>query len=165
MDAAGWSQAESSRRLELTTGAISQLYNGLIRPSRQTIKLMKLMIASENPEAITAEEKSSLETPNALRSPVDTSCDQLKFIHRHDKPAYKSIDSMIKICYTRASEDVKRQETNLTDDERLKIGLQRAVDSVTKPGVAYLRSHKAASTSGKTSSPSSSERERPKTRQ
>ena len=52
MKAAGWSQAETARRLQITPGAVSQICNGKTVPRPAIINLLRLLIAHENPEAL-----------------------------------------------------------------------------------------------------------------
>jgi transcriptional regulator with XRE-family HTH domain len=42
--AAGWSQAETARRLHITPGAVSQIFNGRTRPHPATLNLLKLIL-------------------------------------------------------------------------------------------------------------------------
>jgi transcriptional regulator with XRE-family HTH domain len=44
MQTAGWSQAETARRLHITPGAVSQICNGKTQPRAATLNLLKLMI-------------------------------------------------------------------------------------------------------------------------
>ena len=65
MKKAGWSQAETSRRLELTTGAVSQMVNRQTKPSQQTLKLFRLIletegIATEKGESVSEQSTVSL---------------------------------------------------------------------------------------------------------
>lgn len=53
IEAAGWNQAEAARRLELNPGTISQ-YKGEVAPSVQTLKLLKMILANERPEALSS---------------------------------------------------------------------------------------------------------------
>lgn len=59
IEAAGWNQAEAARRLELNPGTISQ-YKGDVAPSTQTLKLLKMILANENPEVLSAGDTSLL---------------------------------------------------------------------------------------------------------
>lgn len=54
MEAAGWSQAEAARRLELDPSVISQYKSDKVRPSAQTLSLLKLILSHERPGALTA---------------------------------------------------------------------------------------------------------------
>ena len=44
MQSAGWSQAETARRLHITPGAVSQICNGKTQPRDATLNLLKLMV-------------------------------------------------------------------------------------------------------------------------
>jgi transcriptional regulator with XRE-family HTH domain len=57
MEAAGWSQAETARRLHLNPASISQFVNGKNRPATSTIQLMKLVIAQDQPEALNVSDR------------------------------------------------------------------------------------------------------------
>ncbi len=46
MELAGWSQAETARRLDLTPGAVSQICNGKTQPRQATLNLLKLTLLS-----------------------------------------------------------------------------------------------------------------------
>ena len=59
MKAAGWSQAETARRLQITPGAVSQICNGKTVPRPATLNLMKLLIGKENPNALESHETST----------------------------------------------------------------------------------------------------------
>ena len=41
---AGWSQAETARRLNITPGAVSQFFSGRIRPKQSLLNFLKLQI-------------------------------------------------------------------------------------------------------------------------
>ena len=43
--AAGWSQAEAARRLQITPGAVSQICNAKTQPRPSTLNLLKLILA------------------------------------------------------------------------------------------------------------------------
>ena len=43
---AGWSQAETARRLDLTPGAVSQICNGKTQPRQATLSLLRLLLVS-----------------------------------------------------------------------------------------------------------------------
>ena len=55
----GWSQAEVSRRLQITPGAVSQLFSGATRPRPATLNLLKLILEKERPDAIKSFERTS----------------------------------------------------------------------------------------------------------
>jgi len=57
--AAGWSQAEVARRLHLTPGAISQIFNGVTRPHPATLNLLKLL-ARGKPDALKAYDRAQV---------------------------------------------------------------------------------------------------------
>jgi transcriptional regulator with XRE-family HTH domain len=43
---AGWSQAETARRLNITAGAVSQILSGKTRPRQALLNLLTLLVAS-----------------------------------------------------------------------------------------------------------------------
>lgn len=49
-----WSQAEASRQLHMTTSAVNQIVNPAspVRPSPVTMRLLKLIVATQRPDAI-----------------------------------------------------------------------------------------------------------------
>lgn len=47
LEAAGWTQAEAARRLQVTPGAISQICSGRTQPRPSTLNLLRLMVAAE----------------------------------------------------------------------------------------------------------------------
>src|SRR5665213_2280242 len=53
LEASGWSQAEAARQLGMTPSALSQIVreNSPVRPSPVTLRLFKLLLLRENPEA------------------------------------------------------------------------------------------------------------------
>jgi plasmid maintenance system antidote protein VapI len=56
MNVIGWTQAETARQLCMTSGAVNQLVNPNlpVRPSTTTLRLFKLLVASQRPEAMNA---------------------------------------------------------------------------------------------------------------
>ncbi|HXE41395.1 MAG TPA: helix-turn-helix transcriptional regulator, partial [Candidatus Baltobacteraceae bacterium] len=52
-NASGWSQAEVARKLELDRSSPGKFLKGKAMPSTQTLKLFKLILADENPSALT----------------------------------------------------------------------------------------------------------------
>lgn len=52
MEKCGWSQAEVARRLHMTRGGVSQIVGGSVRPSYQTLALLKRIVAEEKPEVL-----------------------------------------------------------------------------------------------------------------
>src|SRR5882762_6848394 len=50
----GWTQAEVARQLELTRGGVNGIITGRTVPSQATVKLFKLILLSEKPEAVSA---------------------------------------------------------------------------------------------------------------
>lgn len=54
--AAGWTPAEAARRLDLGRSSTSRFLSGEITPSPPVMKLLKLMLAAEQPGALAAPE-------------------------------------------------------------------------------------------------------------
>jgi hypothetical protein len=54
MKVVGWTQAETARQLCMTSGAVNQIVNPnlSVKPSLTTLRLFKLMVTRERPEAI-----------------------------------------------------------------------------------------------------------------
>jgi hypothetical protein len=54
MRVVGWTQAETARQLCMTSGAVNQIVNpnSPVKPSLTTLRLFKLMVTSERPDAI-----------------------------------------------------------------------------------------------------------------
>lgn len=50
----GWTQAEVARQLELTRGGVNGIITGRTVPSNATVKLFKLILLSQQPEAMSA---------------------------------------------------------------------------------------------------------------
>lgn len=86
LEASGWSKAEAARQLDVTPSLISQYASGGTRPSPQMVRLFKLVLATERPEALEA-------GPNApeLRA-VQT---QVREIHGRDAGAFRSVRAMV----------------------------------------------------------------------
>jgi transcriptional regulator with XRE-family HTH domain len=62
MKAAGWSQNETARRLQMTGGGVSQICNGKIRPSKGRLNLLQLLVERERPGTMKlGREESGLE--------------------------------------------------------------------------------------------------------
>jgi plasmid maintenance system antidote protein VapI len=70
MKVIGWTQAEAARQLAMTSGAVNQLVNpnSPVRPSQTTLRLFKLIVASQRPEAINAKTLELKADPEAALS-------------------------------------------------------------------------------------------------
>src|SRR5258708_7191509 len=53
-ESSGWTQAEVARQLELTRGGVNGIITGRTVLSNATVKLFKLILLSQQPEAISA---------------------------------------------------------------------------------------------------------------
>lgn len=56
--AAGWSQAEAARRLNITPGAVSQICSGRTRPRAATLNLLKLILVHEKRQGLALRESA-----------------------------------------------------------------------------------------------------------
>ena len=53
-EASGWSEAEAARHLETTRASVNRWLTGELTPKKGWIKLFKLILAEQNPGALTA---------------------------------------------------------------------------------------------------------------
>jgi transcriptional regulator with XRE-family HTH domain len=60
-EASGWTQAEVARQLELTRGGVNGIITGRTVPSNATLKLFKLILLSEKPDAVNAARPASVQ--------------------------------------------------------------------------------------------------------
>lgn len=63
MKAAGWSQAETARRLHASLAAVSQFVNGHAVPARSTLSLLKLLLVRSQRDGIKVKEEPSAGLP------------------------------------------------------------------------------------------------------
>jgi hypothetical protein len=65
MHVMGWTQAETARQLCMTSGAVNQLVNPTlpVRPSSTTLRLFKLLVATQRPEAMDTKTLELKESP------------------------------------------------------------------------------------------------------
>lgn len=65
LKASGWSQAEAARQLCMTPSALSQIVrpNSSVKPSHVTLRLFKLLLLKENPDALSALAETSAPPP------------------------------------------------------------------------------------------------------
>jgi transcriptional regulator with XRE-family HTH domain len=69
METSGWSQAEVARQLHMTSGGVSQIVNGQVRPSATTLRLFRLIIETRGtPRA----EAATKEGGEAAAATIDT---------------------------------------------------------------------------------------------
>lgn len=80
--AAGWSPAEAARRLDLTRSATSRYMQGEIKPSAPVLKLLKLIIANEQPGALTSASQLNEE---ALAKWEREVVEDLRWLHVEDR--------------------------------------------------------------------------------
>jgi hypothetical protein len=70
MNVMGWTQAETARQLCMTSGAVNQLVNPTltVKPSSTTLRLFKVLVATQRPEAINPKTLELKESPAAYVS-------------------------------------------------------------------------------------------------
>ena len=99
MKVIGWTQAEAARQLAMTSGAVNQLVNpnSPVRPSQTTLRLFKLIVASQRPEAINAKTLELKADPGAALSlPERRLIEALRKIPNSDLPrAYHVLHGVI----------------------------------------------------------------------
>ncbi len=59
----GWTQAECARQLDLTPQDVSRYLGGVHPPDKQTLRLFKIILSSDNPEALAPSGMVLRETP------------------------------------------------------------------------------------------------------
>ncbi len=85
MKAAGWSQAETARKLALTRGGVNGIVKGRTKPSQGTLKLFKLILASEQPEAVSASDLQFKERSSPVESWAEDLIDNLRELSEEDR--------------------------------------------------------------------------------
>jgi len=99
MKVIGWTQAEAARQLAMTSGAVNQLVNvnSPVRPSQTTLRLFKLIVAAQRPEAINAKTLELKADPgSALSLPERKLIEALRRIPGPDLPrAYAVVHGVI----------------------------------------------------------------------
>jgi hypothetical protein len=70
MNVMGWTQAETARQLCMTSGAVNQLVNPAltVKPSSTTMRLFKVLVAAQRPEAMNTKTLELKESPAAFVS-------------------------------------------------------------------------------------------------
>ena len=99
MKVIGWTQAEAARQLAMTSGAVNQLVNpnSPVRPSQTTLRLFKLIVAAQRPEAINSKTLELKADPNqAMSLPERRLIEALRKIPNSDLPrAYHVLHGVI----------------------------------------------------------------------
>ena len=99
MKVIGWTQAEAARQLAMTSGAVNQLVNpnSPVRPSQTTLRLFKLIVAAQRPEAINAKTLELKADPgSALSLPERKLVDAMRRIPTAELPrAYAVVHGVI----------------------------------------------------------------------
>ncbi len=85
MNAAGWSQAETARKLALTRGGVNGIVKGRTKPSEGTLKLFKLILASEQPEAVSASDLQFKERYSPVESWAEDLIGSLRELSEEDR--------------------------------------------------------------------------------
>lgn len=55
----GWNQSEAARNLDLTTASVSRYVNDIDKPTKQTLRLFRIILAGENHEPSESNKGSS----------------------------------------------------------------------------------------------------------
>jgi hypothetical protein len=87
MKVIGWTQAETARQLCMTSGAVNQIVNPNlpVRPSQTTLRLFKLIVAAQRPEAINTKTLELKEDPGSnLSNPEQKLIDALRKVPKAD---------------------------------------------------------------------------------
>jgi hypothetical protein len=99
MKVIGWTQAEAARQLAMTSGAVNQLVNpnSPVRPSQTTLRLFKLIVAAQRPEAINTKTLELKADPgSALSLPERKLIDAIRRIPTSELPrAYAVVHGVI----------------------------------------------------------------------
>jgi plasmid maintenance system antidote protein VapI len=99
MKVIGWTQAEAARQLAMTSGAVNQLVNpnSPVRPSQTTLRLFKLIVASQRPETMNVKTLELKADPGAALSlPERRLIEALRKIPNNDLPrAYHVLHGVI----------------------------------------------------------------------
>lgn len=126
MEAAGWNQAETARRLHMSSGGVNQIVKGGVRPSAQTLALLMRVVAEHRPDAL-APTRYPL-TPEGLAAPdspeVRNASDQLRELHAEDPDAFKAAASVIETFYRKqpkASSKAKAAAKSLAETAASKV--------------------------------------------
>jgi transcriptional regulator with XRE-family HTH domain len=86
METVGWTQAETARRLHMSSGGVNQIVKGTVRPSPQTLALLVRVVADEKPDVLApAREGAAGSDPPELREKFD----QLRDLHENDPAAFQ----------------------------------------------------------------------------
>lgn len=80
----GWKKAETARRLDLDRSSVGKFISNQIAPSSQTLKLFKLILASEVPGALTG--AAQLREGEYAQSEWEKElCDELRGLSHEDR--------------------------------------------------------------------------------
>lgn len=101
MKTAEWSSAETARRLHMSRGGVSQIINGHVRPSPQTLALLIRVVAEHKPDALTPSRyPTSEERVEGSDLPaVRAAADQLRELHATDPAAFTAAANVIETIY------------------------------------------------------------------
>jgi len=99
MNVMGWTQAETARQLCMTSGAVNQLVNPTltVKPSSTTLRLFKVLVATQRPEAMNTKTLELKESPAAFVSaPERKLVEAVRRIPDGDLPrAYAALHGLI----------------------------------------------------------------------
>lgn len=142
MEEKGWSDAETSRRINVSRAAISQIRSGKNTPTVALEKL-RLAVAGGSVDAVATSMKEQGRETTELRWRLD-------YLERHDVRAFESVKGLINTLYERA------KAVNSTPDAVARVALAGAVADLEKNRPAgSRRSPGVDGSSGKTSGPKS----------
>ena len=82
-EASSWTQAEVARQLEITRGGVNGIITGRTVPSHATVKLFKLILLTQQPEAVNAAR------PASVRDAEESWTRELTEQMRQVSPAYR----------------------------------------------------------------------------
>jgi hypothetical protein len=152
LEASGWGDSEAARELELNRATISHYRSGSIKPSRQVLRLFKLILLKDNPSAL-----SGAVHGKDFEIWETKLIDQLRPLHVEDRQHVLRVIKTMVAGFRRAG---------ATKPPALTPAEQANVDAAARKGAASAlkglnlpeapigqKKHKAASTSGKTAEP------------
>lgn len=149
LEASSWSQSEAARRLELNRATVSQYVHDTISPSAQVLALFKLILANEQPGALSASLKTNEE--GGLSGWERRAIEDLRWLHKEDRDrVLNAMKALVAGLPRRAPVNYKiNSETDAAGTRLLKKGVAAVVDPKSKP----RRSRGAGAPSARTSAP------------
>ena len=146
----GWSQAEIARKLEMTRGGVNGIITGPTIPSLVALKLFRMTLAQEKPEALVGTGPPDLtlepwekKLVSGLRQLSDTSRRHAMEVINAVMTTYPGSPDPVAILSDKEQSEVDVAASNLA---------QKAVEQI-RGTDKYPRSRKAVSPTGKASGP------------